>query len=40
VELRENYGFPRREIARIAAVLDDELVTLCSEWERIHGYTR
>jgi hypothetical protein len=40
VELRENYGFPRREIASIAAVLDDELVTLCSEWERIHGYTR
>jgi hypothetical protein len=37
IELRENYGFPRREIARIAAGLGSRLAALCDEWERIHG---
>jgi Domain of unknown function (DUF4160) len=36
VELRENYGFSRREISRIEGVLTDHLNDLCSEWERIH----
>jgi Domain of unknown function (DUF4160) len=35
-ELRENYGFSRREIARIESVLTDHLNVLCGEWERIH----
>jgi hypothetical protein len=37
IELRENYGFPRRETASIAAGLATRLAALCSEWERIHG---
>ena len=37
IELRENYGFPRRETASIAAELASRLAALCSEWERIHG---
>ena len=36
VELRENYGFSRREIARIESGLTDHLNKLCDEWERIH----
>jgi hypothetical protein len=37
IELRENYGFPRREIVSIVAELASRLAPLCSEWERIHG---
>ena len=37
VDLRENYGFSRREIKRITGVLTDHLVELCRAWERIHG---
>ena len=37
VELRENYGFSRREIRRIADVLMDHLGELCRAWEQIHG---
>jgi hypothetical protein len=37
VELRENYGFSRREVARIGAALYRNIEMLCSEWERIHG---
>jgi hypothetical protein len=36
VELRENYGFSRSEIAKTASMLGDHLNKLCSEWERIH----
>jgi DNA-binding MarR family transcriptional regulator len=36
VELRENYGFSRREIAQIESILTDPLNKLCGEWERIH----
>lgn len=36
VELRENYGFSRREIGQIARMLTDHLEELCSAWERIH----
>ena len=37
VELRENYGFSRREIARIHSALAGHLAELCAAWERIHG---
>ena len=37
VELRENYGFSRREIGRTGVVLMDHLEKLCRAWERIHG---
>jgi hypothetical protein len=36
VELRENYGFSRREVTRIESMLTDHLMKLCGEWERIH----
>ena len=36
VELRENYGFSRREIAQAEGILTDYLSKLCGEWERIH----
>jgi hypothetical protein len=37
IELRESYGFPRREIGRILRGLADRLGELCRAWERIHG---
>ena len=37
VELRENYGFSRREISHMSAVLMDHLEKLCRAWEQIHG---
>lgn len=37
VQLRENYGFSRREIRQFAALLMDRLEELCPAWERIHG---
>ena len=37
VELRENYGFTRRELVRIAEILNGNLVPLCGAWESIHG---
>jgi hypothetical protein len=37
IELRENYGFPRREIGRILESLTDHLGELCQAWEQIHG---
>jgi hypothetical protein len=37
VVLRENYGFSRREIAKIERALVRNLATLISAWERIHG---
>ena len=36
-ELRENYGFSRRELAHIQQVLAVHLAELCRAWERIHG---
>jgi len=35
--LRENYGFSRRDIARIRRTLDGAVPMLCREWRRIHG---
>jgi hypothetical protein len=37
VELRENYGFPWRELGRIQQELDWNLGKLCEAWEKIHG---
>ena len=36
-ELRENYGFSRREIAQIRTVLDGSVRPLCEKWRAIHG---
>jgi hypothetical protein len=36
-ELRENYGFSRRELTLIERVLTERLVDLCRAWEEIHG---
>ena len=37
VELREAYGFRRRELTSIARVLDGHLALLCEAWREIHG---
>ncbi len=37
VELRENYGFPRRELSYVVDVLSADLEDLCRAWEYIHG---
>jgi len=37
IELRENYGFSRRELAQIAETLLVNVNLLCKAWERIHG---
>jgi DNA-binding MarR family transcriptional regulator len=37
VEVRENYGFSRREIAQIERALGNYLEALCGAWEKIHG---
>lgn len=36
-ELRENYGFSRREIKQILDALRHHSEELCRAWERIHG---
>ena len=38
LELRENYGFPRKDIVRIIAKLAAVLAALCFEWRQIHGH--
>lgn len=35
--IRENYGFSKKDIVRIATALNDRLVGLCDEWRKIHG---
>lgn len=37
VDLRENYRFSRREIAKIEIGLTEHLEELCRRWEEIHG---
>jgi hypothetical protein len=37
-ELRENYGFSRKELVRIKGKLAVHLPDLCNEWRHIHGY--
>lgn len=36
-KLRENYGFPRKDLEKIASELARKLVALCDEWRRVHG---
>lgn len=36
-ELRENLGFQRADLNRIAAALERQLAYACTEWSRIHG---
>ena len=36
-ELRENYGFSRREIKQVLDVLRHYSEELCRAWEQIHG---
>ncbi len=37
IDLRENYGFSRREIRRIGNVLTNHQAELRAAWESIHG---
>jgi hypothetical protein len=37
VELRENYGFASRELAKARGVLQENQARLCQQWEEIHG---
>ena len=37
IELRENYGFSRRDLAAIERGLLRNLALLLNEWEKIHG---
>jgi hypothetical protein len=37
-ELRENYGFSRKELVRIADELAANLEALCRQWRKIHGH--
>jgi hypothetical protein len=36
-EVRENYGFSRREIGTIAGALAVCLASLCAAWREVHG---
>jgi hypothetical protein len=36
-ELRENYGFSRAVVRRLARELENALARLCEDWNRIHG---
>jgi len=36
-ELRENYGFPRREVGQIMRSLAEHMDLLCRACEQIHG---
>jgi hypothetical protein len=37
VNLRENYGFWRADLAAIVTNLNEHLELLCAAWEKIHG---
>ena len=36
-EVRENYGFSRKDLMKIASELAANLATLCNDWRQIHG---
>jgi hypothetical protein len=36
--LRENYGFSRRDLARIERALHINPAALCTAWEKYHGH--
>ncbi|MHB8621785.1 MAG: DUF4160 domain-containing protein [Sulfuricaulis sp.] len=37
-EVRENYGFSRKDLMKIASGLVDNLQNLCNDWKEIHEY--
>jgi hypothetical protein len=37
VAIRENYGFPARDVIRIQGALEKNLAALLRAWEGIHG---
>lgn len=37
VVMRTNYGFAKKDVVKIANVLDASVMQLCDEWRRIHG---
>jgi Domain of unknown function (DUF4160) len=37
VEIRENYGFAKRELKQIARALMGQLAEICRVWEEFHG---
>jgi len=37
IELRENFGFSRREVAKIKSEPAQSMRMLCGAWEEIHG---
>lgn len=37
-ELRENYGFSRKDLVKIMGELTANLATLCTAWSQIHEY--
>ncbi|MFZ5594266.1 MAG: DUF4160 domain-containing protein [Pseudomonadota bacterium] len=39
-ELRENYGFSRKDLVKIAGKLAANLAALCNQWRRIHEHDR
>lgn len=36
-ELRENYGFSKKELGKILGALFENLEMLCAAWRKIHG---
>jgi hypothetical protein len=38
LELRDNYGFSKKELGKIVDGLFVNLTLLCIEWRKIHGY--
>lgn len=36
-ELRENFGFSQKEVAKIAGKLNASVAILCDEWRQLHG---
>jgi Domain of unknown function (DUF4160) len=37
IDLRENYGFSRPEVNRLARLLQTHVQLLCAAWRAIHG---
>lgn len=38
LELRENYGFSRKDLVKIGGELAANLAVLCSRWRQLHGH--
>ena len=37
-ELRENYGFSKKDLMKVLQELAASLATLCQQWRQIHGH--